>query len=336
MKGKMRVLFLHHGLSTFVKRDLEILKRHFSVKAVEWKRGFGMLESALKIIWGVWWCDASFTWFASVYGAVAVFFSRLFRKKSVIVVAGYDVAKVPELKYGAFTKFKEAIPARYCLKKATHVLVVDESLKRDAIENAEVDGENIEYLPTGYDANYWKPKGEKEDLVLTVASADDAYRVRLKGLDTFVKAARLVPGVPFVAVGVSGKAKGYLEEMAPTNVELIGFIDETRLRGLYQKAKVYCQLSLKEGLPNALCEAMLCGCVPVGTEGVGGIALAIGDAGYCVPYGDDKAVAKAIETALQTSSEIGKKSRERIIERFSMEEREEGIVNLLTERLRTH
>ena len=46
---------------------------------------------------------------------------------------------------------------------------------------------------------------------------------------------------------------------------------------------------MREGLPNALCEAMLCECVPVGTD-VQGIRTAMGDAGFYVPYGDRKSV----------------------------------------------
>jgi glycosyltransferase involved in cell wall biosynthesis len=54
---------------------------------------------------------------------------------------------------------------------------------------------------------------------------------------------------------------------------------------------------MREGLPNALCEAMLCGCVPVGTKR-NGIPTAIGDCGFYVPYDDPKAAAEAIKKRL--------------------------------------
>ena len=49
-----------------------------------------------------------------------------------------------------------------------------------------------------------------------------------------------------------------LKAKASHNVEFAGFVPHDQLASYYQRAKVYCQLSAYEGLPNALCEAMLC------------------------------------------------------------------------------
>ena len=44
---------------------------------------------------------------------------------------------------------------------------------------------------------------------------------------------------------------------------------QEKLIPYYQKAKVYCQLSMREGLPNALCEALLVGLVVFFLAGMG-------------------------------------------------------------------
>ena len=88
-------------------------------------------------------------------------------------------------------------------------------------------------------------------------------------------------------------------------------------------------MSRYEGHPNALSEAMLCECVPVGTK-CGGIPEVIGKFGFYVPYGDVKATANAIKKALEHSN-IGKKARVRIIKLFPLEKREKKLLNVINE-----
>ena len=66
---------------------------------------------------------------------------------------------------------------------------------------------------------------------------------------------------------------------------------------------------------------MLCGCVPVGTKHCG-IPTGIGDTGFYVSYGDEKATAEAIKRALNNPDDLGRKARERIKEKFSPEKLE--------------
>ena len=90
-----------------------------------------------------------------------------------MVVGGYEVAKVPEIEYGAMLKKRKTIIVKLVLKHADTVLTVDDSLKKDAIKNAKVDGRNIKTVPTGYDAKELKMTGEKENLVITVGYITD-------------------------------------------------------------------------------------------------------------------------------------------------------------------
>jgi len=91
----------------------------------------------------------------------------------------------------------------------------------------------------------------------------------------------------------------------------------------YQRARIYCQPSRREGLSNALCEAMLCGCIPVATD-VGGTAGAVGDTGFVVPSSDPVALADAVDAA-RSSSKDGAKARERVRALFPKERRERRL-----------
>jgi len=257
-----------------------------------------------------------------------VFLSKIFKKKSIVIVGGVDAANVPEINYGRFTQdfFKRRMTI-FALKHATKVLVVDPSLKEDIIKNAKVNGNNIEYIPTGYDSEYWKPKGKKEDIVLTVGGIVNSV-VKRKGFKTFVKAAGHIPDLKFVIVGKHiDSSADELKKISQKNVEFTGFVSDEELLKWYQRSKVYCQLSRYEGLPNALCEAMLCKCVPIGTKNCG-IPTAIGNTGFYVPYNDEKETADAISKALKNQN-FGKKARDRIKTNFPLTSREKKLLKII-------
>lgn len=56
----------------------------------------------------------------------------------------------------------------------------------------------------------------------------------------------------------------------------------------------------------------------------------VGSYGFYAPYGDAKAIAKAIKLALQTSPELGAKVKKRMEEVFPLEKREHALIKLIT------
>lgn len=331
MNRRIKILFIRTLKSSFIQKDLELLRKQFDVRVVDFvlsirKKQKDTIKTMFDMFKGVIWADLTFSWFAGTHAFWAVILSKIFKKKSIVVVGGYEVAKVPEIGYGLMSNPKYAHRVKCILEKADRILTVDDSLKRDAIKNAGINGKNIQTVPTGYDYEKFKPKGEKENLVVTVSGGGNWKRVRLKGLDTFVKSAKFLSDVKFLVIGIHGDALKKLQDIAPSNIKFIGPVSQDELIPYYQKAKVYCQLSMREGLPNALCEAMLCECVPVGTD-VQGVRTAIGDTGVYVLYGDEKATAEAIKDAL--NSDKGKEARERIKNSFSIERREKELIEII-------
>lgn len=208
------------------------------------------------------------------------------------------------------------------------VIAVDPFLKREAQRRAGYDGGNIDVLPTGFDSTFWTPAGERTDSVLTVAVCDSEARVRVKGLDNLMEAARQLAEIRFVVVGMQEPHAGRLRASAPGNVTIQGSVSREELRALYRGSRIYCQPSLFEGLPNAVCESMLCGCIPVCTD-VGGMRTPVAGHGYLVPPGDPVALASAISEAMRSPQPAG--GRESIASRFTLESREQGLRNLIGE-----
>ena len=325
-----RILFVHPALAAFIQADMDLLRKHYNVRVLDVgsrKKNFrGVLGTMYGMARGVLWADLTFCWFAERHAEWMVRISRILGRPSIVVVGGYEVAKVPEIGHGSLLDPKKAKMVKYILLRATKVLPVDESLKEDAMKNLGTDGKNLQTVHTGHDSEKFKPAGRKENMALTVGFVDKVT-IRRKGLDVFVKAAGYLKDVKFVLVGNSSDSTmDALKAVAPPNVEFVGTVPHDQLAGYYQRAKVYCQLSLYEGLPNALCEAMLCECVPVGTK-VSGIPTAIGDTGFYAPVGDPKGAADAIKQAL--ASDKGRDARARIISEFSVEKREKAIIDIV-------
>jgi glycosyltransferase involved in cell wall biosynthesis len=330
-----RILFVYNLNSSFVRNDVELLGKYFKVKVVEFGVGPRELRKSIRalcqVLFGVVWAHLTYCWFGGRHSMWAVVLSRLMGKKSVVVVGGFEVAKIPEIGYGAALNPIKAELMKWILTNASKVLTVDDSLKREAVTNLGASERNITTIPTGYDSNKFKLDGEKEDIVLTVASVGKTQSPRRKGLDIFVRTAEYLNEFSFVHVGDLSSHAKFLRTKFSQNVSFVGKVNDVELLRHYQRAKVYCQLSLHEGLPNSLCEAMLCECVPVGTRS-GGIPTAIGHTGFYVPYGDPYRTAKVIRRAMSTRG--GKEARLRIKSLFSLEAREKKLVALIHELFR--
>ncbi len=180
-------------------------------------------------------------------------------------------------------------------------------------------------LYNGIDVDKFRPKGEKENLVITVASGSGNV-ITLKGLNAFLGAASQLPEVKFLVLGLSKEDRDKLEAKSTENVELCGYVSHEELVSFYQRARVYCQLSYRESFGVALAEAMACGCVPVVTD-CGALPEVVGDAGFYVPYGDERKTAEGIKEALR--SKRGEMARNRIEEKFDLRKRERELFRLI-------
>ena len=320
-KRKRKVLFIFSvALSSFKQKDLDILTRHFDVQVINYKG----LRSLFEILRGVLWADVTFSWFAGEYAFWAALLAKTFRKKSIVVAGGGEVAKVPEIGYGIMLNPKAARKVKLALKYSDKVLAVSEFNKKEILKYT--DSNKVKLIYHGINYNKFGPGKVKENMVVTISNISNIY-VKRKGLDTYVKAAKYLPDTKFMIIGKP--VEGAIEElklMSPLNVEFTGFIPNEELLRYCQKAKVYCQLSIHEAFGIALAEAMLCECIPVVTNNAA-IPEVVGATGFYVPYGDEKATAEAIKNALNSAR--GKEARERIKNVFPIERREEELVRII-------
>lgn len=325
----MKILFIGDLKTTFIKKDFDLLNDTHDITAIEPpKKKKDWLYFANKCKKEVKKTDIIFAWFASWHAAIPLYYSRRYKKKIVVVVGGYDAAYVPEIDYGVFLRgIIEQKMTRYVLKKSNKILVVDPTLKKQIQYILKDVCDNIDYLPTGYEVPLVDFE-KKENIILTV-SAIQWSNISRKGLDSFVQIAKKFPKYKFI---IAGKSKdnsiNYLKKIAGKNVEFTEFLPEDELKKLYEKTKIYCQLSKHEGLPNALCEGMSYGCIPVGTY-ENGIPRAMGNCGYYAEYGDINEIKKAIDDATKAPMQQRVNGRKRISEYFSIKRRKDGLNHIL-------
>jgi len=332
---KAVLLFIKNFNSTFVLNDEVILRHHFKVKSIECRIGSG-LKTIYNQVRVLFWLLKNirnsryiYIWFADYHSFLPVLFGKIFEKRSVLVLGGYDVTYLPEIKYGSFSNPLRSFCTKFSIKNATLCLPVSDNIEKEAIERVPKAKTKIIY--TGYSEDKFLPsKMGKQKIVLTVGAGDSLQRLRIKGIDFFVDVARVMPEYKFIVIGISNDALKYLKDV-PNNVEILERMEQYELISFYQKAKVYAQFSMREGLPNALCEAMLCECVPVGSK-VGGIPNVIGNCGYILETKNADKGAELISQALHANSELGKQARERIVVNFSQKNREDKLLALLSER----
>lgn len=350
-----KLLFVYIHPSSFVREDIRLLSEAYEVVSFEFggAKKPGLFAFAGLFCKQLFWllrelpgAVAVYGWFVDYHMALPVAAARCFRKPVLAVVGGFDAVSMPSLGHGAaLTGWRRRL-ARMAFRRADVLLPVSASLVRSKNRFSEWPEAReygfrmlapdtpaaIRVVPTGYDPEAW-PAGpaDRAPVVGTVGFVDEGRTFRLKGIDLFIDAARLMPDVRFRVVGVRNREAIAARYDPPPNVEMIPPVPRERLPAQYHEMSVYVQLSRAEGFPNVLCEAMLCGCVPVGSR-VFGIPEGIGEAGFLVDEPDVSVVREAIRAALRAADPtLRAAARARIERLFHRERRREKLLTILAE-----
>jgi glycosyltransferase involved in cell wall biosynthesis len=261
----------------------------------------------------------------------------------VIIAIGTDCVSYPSINYGSnrkkiygfFTRKSFEYCKIICPVHKKLVLYQNEFYPQgrgvQGIKNflPQLDENKIIVINNGFDSDKWKlnNKTRPSNSLLTVVGRISSLNYQLKGIDLIYEFAKLRKDLNFTIVGTPEikipKAK---------NVKNINFVSQKELVKLYNQNMFYLQLSISEGLPNSLCEAMLCGCIPIGSSN------------SSIPeiIGDDKLIVKekSISNLSQIFEEIEEnlndfntpeKHRDRIIKNYPYNKRLIGFKELLSQ-----
>lgn len=202
------------------------------------------------------------------------------------------------------------------IKRASHLIAVSESTKRDLINYLRIPEDRISVIYNGVDHNVFKPyepylipchiRVHHKPYILCVGS--ERQRKNLgRLLKAFAQLKRDFPGLKLVKVGGPGRSQQLRDDtltaLAVSGLELVrdvifaDYVSDLELAYYYSSAALLCYPSLYEGFGLPALEAMACGC-PVVTANSSSLPEVVDEAGIMVDPGDTDSLAGAMRRVL--------------------------------------
>jgi len=281
--------------------------------------------------------DVLHGYFLPQAGFVATYAGKYLDIPSVVSIRGNDIERA------AFdpSRFSHVM---YALQNAGAVTTNAGELagKAKAFINREV-----VVIPNGIDTDRFKPLPKNEELAntlglgsLPVAGFAGELREK-KGLRTLLSGyAQINEKRPtaLLIVGIirAGEDKQVFDEFLSTrpNAKIVvtGYVAHENLPSYYSLMDVFVHPSLRDGMPNAVLEAMACG-RPVVATPVGGVPDVIqnNENGMIIPINDADALAQAVGTFFtdhELRKKLGRSARQTIIDQFTPKQELDANLNV--------
>jgi len=354
MHKEEKILFIYKNPSSFVLKDRDIFAKHFTVAEFSFNPAHKIL-TPFEIIRELWFLllhlsntKAVVCEFADYHTFFPLLFAKLFKIPSFIIICGTEGHCFPSIGYGNHNKKLMAWFTCKSLKLATHLLPVHRSLVisnytyhdndfpqqgyQAHCKNVNTPFTEINY---GYDGNLFynnvsQGANKIPNSFLTVALNVKGSTFYRKGVDLILEMAKSFPDYTFTILG-AGDSLDHLS--VPANVLLLPPFPYETLITHFSYHEFYFQLSIAEGFPNALCEAMLCECIPIGSA-VNAIPDIIGNTGFILQRKDVTLLKELVGTAVKSDkAALAKKARQRIVDNFPLEKREKELVSEIEKRI---
>lgn len=346
--SKGKILYTTHINATFIAKDTEFLQEKYHLVSFNFhiegnfQIPFLFIKQFLFLLLNISRCNLLICQFAGYHSLLPAFFAKLFRKPCIIVACGTDCYSFPSIKYGNFRKKILGMFTRFTYQFASHIVPVDESLifSESTYYNVDYPKQGIKFfckelaatfrtICNGYDTKLFSKAevNKKPFTFITIGKLLETSPVFYrKGIDLILAIAPKFSLCTFTIVGMNNRHK---MPKSPNNVIYIEYLESKELIKMLSEHTFYLQLSIAEGFPNALCEAMLCECVPIGSD-VAAIPKIIGDTGFILQKKDELELTELINMALISDvRQLGTKARSRIIENFGIDKRSDSFYELI-------
>lgn len=342
--NKENIIFIYPKLFTFIKTEIKILESEFNVISIKqnWSNKiilpFNFFIQFFFLIFNLHKSNLILVSFGGYWSFFPALFGRMFNKKVAIVVHGTDCVSFPEINYGNLRSSLISWFTKKSYQLSNLILPVSESLVYT--ENTYYSREKLKFgytyhlkniktpykvIPNGLIIEDWESNCVEKQMntFITVMTND---QIKRKGGDLIIEAAKELKHCTFYFAGTNNFKS---EDILPENVKFLGKLTPAELKKYYNITQFYLQLSNFEGFGVAICEAMLCKCVPIVSD-VNFLPEIIGNSGFVLRKRDKKMLIGLLEEAMSSKiEELSKLSKQRIKQEFSVKKRKEMLISNL-------
>jgi glycosyltransferase involved in cell wall biosynthesis len=257
-------------------------------------------------------------------GAVAAVSARLVRRPSMVSFLGGELARIPDIGYGAALGVGGRLTVATALRLGD-VVTAGSSTLRDSVRERGPRG-TVALLPLGVDVTLFRPAEEPRPGPPTILFVGSLEPVKdpAAALRTFAAVARDRRDLRLTIVGDGGLRRS-LEDVSAElgvvgRVAFLGQLPRVRMPEVYRSASLLLVTSRHEGQSMVAVEAAATGLPVVGTRV--GILPDLGDAALTVRIGDEDGLAAAVARVLddaELATRMGAAARATAVARFDLD-----------------
>jgi glycosyltransferase involved in cell wall biosynthesis len=344
-----RIFYAYVQQRSFIQTDLDFLAKRFRLTRFvftsrpKYLIPFSFIRQALHLLFLGWRYDYVACFFAGYHSVLPALFARMTGKKCIVFLAGTDCFNYPSFRYGNFTRKWYGKSTCITARNASILAPVSSNLVLKSSPYYKVDSIDqgiyhwckdlktpYEIIPFEYKPDLFKSTGatRKENSFITVAFGIQGTSFIRKGIDKLLMIAQSFPQYSFTIVGY---APSDFPVKVPDNVELIPPVPHAEVPKYLSTHQFFLQLSIAEGFPSAVVEAMLCECIPIGSE-VAAIPEIISTHGFLVPEREDEIILETIRKAIAypEKEKMGREGREHIIKHYGPGRRTQALMKLFS------